>query len=202
MQFVESNMLLSCDEQVTYRIEKSNIVRQRKDIKACEFFALIGGRMVLLEAKSSSPRPNNKIDFDKYIADISQKFVDTLLLFNAISIGRYGEAEINQLPDKIHNVSLGDVDYAMYLVVHGNELEWMLHIQDALKMQLKHHLTLWNIPDANVYAINHETAKAKGLIKEYIPLDVMQSFKQNGLKDNDLQQAIEQWFNDNTNSEE
>ena len=197
MSFVESNMLFSFDKQDTYRIEQADIVREQTEIKACECFALVNGRMILIEAKSSSPNPTNKVDFNKFIEEISQKFIDTLLLFNALSIGRFGEVEKNKMPDNIQHVSLATLDYALYLVVHGNKLEWMQPIQDELKLRLKHNLKLWHIPDVNVYAINHEDAKRKGLIEKYLPLDVLDRFKKKGLKEEALRQHVEQWFSKN-----
>ncbi len=198
MDIVESNMLLPFDNQNAYRIEQANIVQDKRDIKVCEYFALIDGRMLLIEAKSSSPRPENKIKFDEFIDEISQKFIDTLLLFNALSIGRHGEAERSNLPTNIQQIPLADVRYAMYLIVHGNEIEWMEPILAALKLKLKHCLKSWNIQDINVYAINHETAKAKGLIKEYLPLDVLNAFKKRGLQNDELKNEVENWFKENS----
>lgn len=198
MDIVESNMLLPFDNQNAYRIEQANIVQEKRDIKVCEYFALINGRMLLIEAKSSSPRPENKIKFDEFIDEISQKFIDTLLLFNALSIGRHGEAERNNLPTNIQQIPLANVQYAMYLIVHGNEIEWMEPILAALKLKLKHCLKSWNIQDINVYAINHETAKKKGLIKEYLPLDVLNAFKKRGLQNEELKNEVENWFKENS----
>ena len=198
MDIVESNMLLPFDNQNAYRIEQANIVQEKRDIKVCEYFALINGRMLLIEAKSSSPRPENKIKFDKFIDEISQKFIDTLLLFNALSIGRHGEAERNNLPTNIQQIPLANVQYAMYLIVHGNEIEWMEPILAALKLKLKHCLKSWNIQDINVYAINHETAKTKGLIKEYLPIDVLNAFKKRGLQNEELKNEVENWFKENS----
>ena len=194
MDIVESNMLLPFDEQNAYRIEQADIVKDSEDIKTCEYFALIGGRMVLIEAKSSSPRPNHKIKFDEFIDEISQKFIDTLLLFNALSMGRHGEVEKNNMPNNIRQVSLANVQYAMYLIVHGNEIGWMAPIQEALKLKLKHYLKSWNIQDVNVYALNHESAKEKGLIKEFLPLDVLEDYKNKGLKNEVLKNEVEKWF--------
>lgn len=198
MDIVESNMLLPFDNQNAYRIEQANIVQEKRDIKVCEYFALINERMLLIEAKSSSPRPENKIKFDEFIDEISQKFIDTLLLFNALSIGRHGEAERNNLPTNIQQIPLANVQYAMYLIVHGNEIEWMEPILAALKLKLKHCLKSWNIQDINVYAINHETAKTKGLIKEYLPLDVLNAFKKRGLQNEELKNEVENWFKENS----
>ncbi len=102
-----------------------------------------------------------------------------------------------EFPDSIKMQDIGKLRYALYLVVHGNETEWMIPIQDALKNYLRHVLNAWNIPDVNVYALNHEAAQAKGLIKQYLPVDVLEQFKRDGLKDKLLLDRVEQWLKDN-----
>ena len=196
MDFVESNMLFSFKEQNVFRIEQADIIQNKNDIKVCECLAFFDDRMWLVEAKSSSPMPQNK-DFDDYIDDISQKFIDTLMLFNALSIGRHGGTEKGKLPPRIQCVSLADIPYSICLIVHGNKDEWMMPIQDALKLKLKHCLKSWNISDTNVYALNHETAKRKGLIKSFLPMDVLYDFKHKGLRDVTLKSEVEKWFCDN-----
>ena len=74
----------------------------------------------------------------------------------------------------------------------------MIPIQEALKIYLRHVLNAWNIPDVNVYALNHEDALAKGLIKQYLPVDVLEQFKRGGLKDQALLDQVVQWFKDNS----
>ena len=198
MELVESNMMFSCSDNESFPIEKSDIMNDYDGLKACEFFAMINGRLTMIEAKSSSPQPRNKAKFDEYIADIGQKFVDTLLMFNAIMLERYDKDYKVRLPANIQAQDISKVRYALYLIVHGNETEWMIPIQEALKSYLRHVLTAWNIPDVNVYALNHEDAQTKGLIKQYLPLDVLEKFKAEGLKDQELLNRIEQWFKDNS----
>ena len=113
-------------------------------------------------------------------------------------LDRHEKDYVRKLPEAIHRQDLGRVCYAMYLIVYGNETEWMQPIQDALKSYLRHVLNAWNIPDVNVYALNHEDAQAKGLIKQYLPLKVLEEFKKQGLKDSTLLQQIEKWFSENT----
>jgi hypothetical protein len=197
MEFVESNMMFSCSDKDTFPIEKSDIVNDYDSLKACEFFAMINGKLTMIEAKSSSPQPRNKEKFDEFIAEIGQKFIDTLLMFNAIMLERHEKNYKYEFPDSIKMQDIGKLRYALYLVVHGNETEWMIPIQDALKNYLRHVLNAWNIPDVNVYALNHEAAQAKGLIKQYLPVDVLEQFKRDGLKDKLLLDRVEQWFKDN-----
>ena len=197
MEFVESNMKFSCPDNDSFPIEKSDIMSDYDSLKACEYFAMINDRLTMIEAKSSSPQPKNKAEFDEYIADIGQKFIDTLLMFNAIMLDRHGKDYKAGFPSNIQSQNISKVRYALYLIVHGNETEWMIPIQDALKDYLRHVLNAWNIPDANVYALNHEDAQAKGLIKQYLPKDVLKQFKAEGLKDQALLNRVEQWFKDN-----
>jgi len=197
MEFVESNMMFSYSDEVSFQIEKSDIMNDNDSLKACEFFAMINGKLAMIEAKSSSPQPKNEMDFDEYITGIVQKFVDTLLMFNAIMLDRHEKNYKDGLPDSIKMQDIGKLQYALYLVVHGNETEWMIPIQEALKIYLRHVLNAWNIPDVNVYALNHEDAQTKGLIKQYLPLDVLEQFKAEGLENENLLNRIEKWFKDN-----
>lgn len=197
MEIVESNMKFSFPDNDSSQIEKSDIMNDYESLKACEFFAIINGRLTMIEAKSSSPQPKNKEKFDEYIAEIGQKFVDTLLMFNAIMIDRHERDYKNKLPTGIQAQDIGKIRYALFLIVHGNETEWMIPIQEALKSFLRHVLNAWNIPDVNVYALNHEDAQAKGLIRQYLPLEVLTQFKAEGLKDQALLDRVEQWFNEN-----
>lgn len=197
MEFVESNMKFSYDDGESFLIEQSDIVADHDSLKVCEVFALINGKFTMIEAKSSSPQPKNKEKFDEYIAGIGQKFLDTLLMFNAIMLKRHEKDYKSELPLDIQSQDLGRMRYALYLIVHGNATEWMIPIQEALKSHLRHILCAWNIPDVSVYALNHEDAQAKGIIKQFLPLDILQQFKEEGLKDQALINRVEQWFIEN-----
>ena len=201
MEFAESNMQFSYADGESFRIEQSGIVVDYDSLKACEVFALINGKLTMIEAKSSSPQPKNKEKFDEYIADIGQKFLDTLLMFNAIMLKRHEKDYKSELPLDIQSQDLGRMRYALYLIVHGNATEWMIPIQDALRSHLRHILCAWNIPDVNVYALNHVDAQAKGIIKQYLPVDTLKHFKDEGLKDQALINRVEQWFNENPKHE-
>lgn len=197
MEFVESNMQFSFPDEDSYMIEKSEVVSDYNSLKTCEVFAMINGKLTMIEAKSSSPRPMNKGKFDEYIADISRKFVDTILLFNAIMLNRHGRNYGEKLPANILSQDIKKLSFALYLIIHGNETEWMIPIQEALKKSLRHVLNAWNIPDVNVYALNHEDARRKGLIRQYMPLEILEQLKADGLKDNALAARVEQWLAEN-----
>lgn len=114
---VESYMKFGLDEKHTYLIEKADVLRWLPSVKVCECVALIKGRICLIEAKSSAPSPKNKQNFDDYIYAIVQKFIDTLLLFNAIRLGRHEVNLTKELPDSLLKLS-GKEDINLKAINH------------------------------------------------------------------------------------
>ncbi|MBR1466063.1 MAG: hypothetical protein IJ607_06845 [Bacteroidaceae bacterium] len=197
MEFIESYMKFSFLNEESFHIEKSSFVSDNESVKVCEAIVLINGKLSMIEAKSSSPRPGNKEDFDTYISEIGQKFIDTLLFYNATILERHGLEYKEEYPEKIKNQNPQSLDYSIYLIVHGNKSEWMPPIQDALRNHLRHILRAWNISDVNVKALNHELAQEKGLIKQYLPTSILKEIKSKGAKDQTLINQVEQWFSSN-----
>ena len=169
MEFVESYMRFSFEDDLVFRIELDPLVNELSGIKVCECVVLISENIALIEAKSSSPRPDNKEDFDSWIEDIKEKFVDSLNLFNDIKDKKHGEEAFLRIPALLRNVQIDPNRYVIYLIVHGNELEWMPGIQDALREALREAVEKWNLLDSNIKAINHDTALEKKLIVEILP---------------------------------
>ena len=81
MEVIESYMRLNLNEETSYLVERSEILRRLPNVMACECVTLMNDRLCLIEAKSSAPAPRNKEDFNGFIGDISQKFTDTLPVF-------------------------------------------------------------------------------------------------------------------------
>lgn len=190
---VESYMKFGLDEKHTYLIEKADVLRWLPSVKVCECVALIKGRICLIEAKSSAPSPKNKQNFDDYIYAIVQKFIDTLLLFNAIRLGRHEVNLTKELPDSLLKLS-GKEDYVLYLIIHGHKDEWMVDIQDSLKMRLGHVLRAWGIEDINLKAINHETAKKLRIIESYFPVEELKNQKKVGKTPEELENIAKEWL--------
>lgn len=194
MEFIESYMKFSYPDEESFHIEKSSFISDNECVKVCEVIVMLKGKLSMIEAKSSSPRPGNKEDFDTYISEIGQKFIDTLIFYNATILERHGLEYKEEYPEEIKNQHPETMDYSIYLIVHGNKVEWMPPIQDALRNHLRHILRAWNISDVNVKAINHELAQEKGLIKQYLPPAILKEIKSKGTKDQTLINQVEQWF--------
>ena len=56
MTFNESNMRFQYDDENIYRIENADIITKIEGCKACEFIALKDDKILVVEAKSSSPK--------------------------------------------------------------------------------------------------------------------------------------------------
>jgi hypothetical protein len=152
-----------------FRIESDPLLFELKGIKTCECVVLISENIALIEAKSSSPRPDNKEDFDQWIDDIRQKFSDSLALFDEIKHKTHGEDAFSRLPEKLQEIPIDPNHYLIYLIVYENKIEWMSGIQDALREALREEVDKWNLKDSNIKAINDEIALEMKLIVEILP---------------------------------
>ncbi len=171
MEFVESYMRFSFDDDILFRIEKDPILSDLEGYKACECVVLINEHVALIEAKSSSPHPDNKGDFDAWITEIKEKFADSLTLFDEIRKKRFGEEAFSRIPSSLRDVQIDSKKYIIYLIVHGNAIDWMPGIQDALREAMRDVVNQWNLLDSNIKAINDEIALERKLIVEILPRD-------------------------------
>ena len=160
-EFEESNMSFSFPEEDLYRIEKSKLLATLQ-FKACECLVKKGNDILLLEAKSSSPRQDNSPEnFKAYIGEIGKKFSDSLLLYNAVLL-RHKEEKIGE---NLLRVDLKKAKYKLYLIISGHKPEWLPPLQNALKRELKSTLKLWQIDDTAVKVINKEKAQEYGIVQ-------------------------------------
>lgn len=162
-KFEESKMTFEFPDMDFYYVEKSPLLAKLEGISTCECIVNLRGRITLIEAKSSSPSPKNDMDFHRFIREISQKFNDTLVFYNAVKLRQKDE----HLPENLSNIDLSKASYEMFLIVHGHKIEWLPPLMDALKKDLKSVLRLWNISDVSVKVINEQIAKSKGLISDF-----------------------------------
>lgn len=100
--FKESGMTFDFADDSFYHIEKSLLYSQMEGYATCECIVMLQDKVTLLEAKSSTPNPRNKEDFDNFICDIVAKFRDTMSFYHAVIL-RHDEKDIGT---KIKSVSL------------------------------------------------------------------------------------------------
>lgn len=198
MEFVESFMRFVFNDEDVFIIENDPLVTEAVGVKSCECIVLINEKIALIEAKSSSPNPSNKEDFDVFIEDVKEKFASSLQLFSDIHKKQYGQEAFGRLPIRLRQIDITDNQYGIYLIIHGNEEFWMGGLQDALREALRDVIEKWNIDDINVKALNHTMAKELRLIVSYIPLDVLSSIKQPIDDTEQHRRNAEEWLKNNS----
>lgn len=150
-------------ESVCFQIEKSPIYTHLgKDVKMVEFVLnrlTAGGEQVfcLVEAKQSSPKPDNLTDFSTFISEISEKMIHGISLLLAILLNRHGSSE-EILPESMRSVDLSRCKARYILVINGHKEEWLPPIQDALRKSLRSMDTTWNFGPNTVVVLNDEKA--------------------------------------------
>lgn len=161
--FKESNMTFDFADDCFYHIEKSLLHSQVDGFSTCECVVKLQDKVTLIEAKSSTPSPKNKKDFDGFISDIVLKFRDTMTLYNAVVLRHEGDF----VGSELRAIDLKKADYRLLLIIHGHKEEWLPPVMDELKSELRHVLKIWRIKDTEVKVINEKTAKEWHIITNF-----------------------------------
>lgn len=162
--FVESGMTFSFDEEDLFHIEKSERFNKIIGAKTCECVVLHNGKVALIEAKSSSPQPQNVDSFQAFVGEITEKFSDSYTYYCAAHQKRQ---QSDTVPQNLQVMPLALQDYEFYLIIKGHRREWLPPVHDKLKVTMKKALKLWGFDDACVKVVNEQGAISKGLIVSY-----------------------------------
>lgn len=155
-----------------FYIEKSECYKKvREGVRMAEFLLLRqqkdGPTVWVVEAKSSSPRPETQPDFREFIDEICSKFTNGLLLAVAAHLRRHPAAE-SEYPADFKAQDLRMQGFRFVLVINGHKEEWLEPLQSALSLALKPIVKTWTLPATSVAVLNHELAREYGLI---LPLE-------------------------------
>lgn len=152
-----------------FYIEKSSTYADiQQGVQMAEFLLLRidNGKPPVLwvvEAKSSTPRPETQPNFDEFIAEIREKLVNAFSLGWASCLKRHQQADA-ELPDSFKTLDLSRADVRFVLVINGHPEAWLPPIQDALKKALHSTVKTWCFAPTSVAAINENLARKHGLI--------------------------------------
>lgn len=117
----------------------------------------------VVEARSSSPRPETQPRFDEYISEIKDKLVNALSLGLALHLGRHPGTS-GELPAPFQQLDPGKTDFRLVLVIRRSEDDWLFPVQDALVQCLRPTVRAWGLGANAVAVINDEKARKVGLI--------------------------------------
>ena len=152
-----------------FYIEKSNCYAAIRDyVKMAEFLLLRTNRKIpdilVVEAKSSTPRPENQTETSTTSSLIFGK--NSSMPFHLDGhqcLKRHPKAEA-ELPEGFKTLNLSQVDVKLILVVNGHPIEWLPPLHDALKIALRSTVKSWAFTPASVAVINDALARNYGLI--------------------------------------
>jgi hypothetical protein len=167
-QILESGMSFGpYPEGDCFYIEKSKTYQNiRSDVKMAEFLLLHSREnsvVWIIEAKSSSPRPERQPNFGDFIKEVSEKFTNALTLCVAAHLKRHS-LTFHELPVSFQALDLGKADFRLILVIKGHQNSWLPPLQDALKRELKPTIKTWNLSPTAVLVVNDELARSHKLI--------------------------------------
>ena len=154
-----------------FHIEESQTYKKIKQqgVKSAEFIYLRNYKnkevINIIEARTSSPHPENEVDNEKFIEEISEKFNDSFLLYLASVSGRQEKYEA-EIPSALMDIDLKNVDFSFVLVIRKAEKGWLDYIQNKLPVKMRSLIKTWNISPNAVVVINHNKAIEKGMCLE------------------------------------
>ena len=152
-----------------FHIEKSaTYLKVRQGVQMAEFLLirLDNGKpsaVWVVEAKSSTPRPETQPNFDDFIEEIRDKLTNAFSLGVACCLRRH-EAANAELPEPFKKLNLSSTGFRLLLVVNGHQEAWLPPLHDALSKALHPIVKTWALPPTAVAVINDEIAKQYGLI--------------------------------------
>jgi hypothetical protein len=168
--FVESEMTFGpYAEGHCFRVEASETYRAIQDKVQMAEFLLLRIKVDALpciwivEAKQSSPRPENQPNFSEFIGDIRDKLANALAVGVTSILKRHPAADA-ELPDLFKALDLAATEFRLVLIINGHQKAWLQPLQDALRSALHTTAQTWALGPNAVVVINHEDAKRFGLI--------------------------------------
>ena len=142
---IESGMefVIQRGDNSLFYLEESQIYKKiQKDVKMAEFLLLRPesvNKIWIIEAKSSSPRPETQPNFNEFIQEMTEKFVNALTFF----IANYLKRHHNELSEDLQDCSLHDIEFAFILIINGHKKMWLVPLKEALEKSLTPLLKTW-----------------------------------------------------------
>ncbi len=155
------------NEENVFYIEKSRIYKKTdKSFKIAEFILLSNNskEIKIVEAKKSSPKPENIESLDHYLSNISEKLANTLNFYIALKIKRHPTG-YDEMPAPLQNTSIDNLKFKLILVINGHEDAWLPPIKDVLYQKMKPFCKIWNLSSDPVIVLNDEWARQFQLIE-------------------------------------
>jgi len=120
--------------------------------------------ILVVEAKSSSPNPDNKESVEKFhsfLNEIYDKLLNALTLVFTSSFGRHKDME-EELPQGIKIMPWESIKIVLVLIIKDHKKEWLVPVNDALKRKFNASIRTWPL---DVIVINEQIRQKYKLIE-------------------------------------
>ncbi|MEO5363423.1 MAG: hypothetical protein H7838_07345 [Magnetococcus sp. DMHC-8] len=149
-----------------WHIEKSRVyASNQQGVKMAEFLLLRDNAIWIVEAKSSSPRPEGRQSFDRFLHEMQQVMHNALWLFLGVRLGRHGPEALGDLPVAFQSVNLATIGFKLVLVINGHKPEWLLRLRNSLACRLMANMRALGLQESTIFVLNDAMARQKGLIQ-------------------------------------
>jgi hypothetical protein len=118
----------------------------------------------IVEAKSSTPRPEPEERFAEFIGEIRDKLLNAWTMVVAARVGRPGAAT-SELPPAVAALDLTTIEPRFILVIRGHRADWLPPLQSALTLAMHATAKTWGISAPAVAVLNDDLARKKNLIQ-------------------------------------
>ena len=166
MDYVESGMDFSpiFQKNNSVYIEKSKFLGNLGEgIRTVEFLSIMpGNKLYFIEAKSSAPNPDNKVDFNKYCDELLEKMQHSLDLYVSKELGVNKDSAM-EFSGGFRELELAEYKIVFLLVIRKHKTEWCSDVLDGLQRKLIALRKIWKL---DVVVWNGEKAKEKRFISK------------------------------------
>ena len=152
-----------------FYIEKSELYGKiQEDVQMGEFLLLRTENRAspviwVVEAKSSTPRPETQPNFDLFISEIREKLINAFSLGVAACLKRHPKFQ-EELPEPFRSLNLSETEVRFVLVVNGHKASWLPPLKEALEKTLRATCKTWALSPTSVVVVNETLARLHGLI--------------------------------------
>lgn len=130
--------------------------------KIAEFVCWHKNKIVVVEAKSSTPKYENKADFNSFTSSVSEKLLNGFLLSSAIATKRHSQCHIS-LPAALQKGVVGGAFVNLILIIRDHKSDWLQPLADAIKKDVKIRCQLIGVSTSAVLVLNDRLALKHGL---------------------------------------
>lgn len=156
----ESGLMFTLDQDRAYLPERESFYQSlsaKASIKICDIICLnLIDELLVIEVKSSSPREHHR-----FVQEIKQKFVDTLLLYIGAVLKRKN-TQSDTLPMALQESALRQ-KIRLVLIINGHKREWLSPLRDNLRQECRALEKVFSLEETQVY--NPQLARQKLSLK-------------------------------------